>query len=292
MRFAALLLLLFACVSQARDPQQVSIPSLDGTLQLPGYWFEAQAAEPRPAIVDLHGCGGALDTKGRLGQRWQRDARWFELEKMHLLVLDSFSPRGLKSICEIHQRVRTLDERDRRRDVFAALQWLARQPGVDRSRIALLGRSHGGQTVLSVLERDDPEVRAQAVRPRAAVAFYPGCNRSARTPGYQIAAPLLLMIGELDDWTLASRCVALHEKVRAQEGSDFELVVYPGSHHGFDGTGRIRIRGNLPNARAGKATVGANPEARRESHRRMFEFLSTRLDTPLLVSHERRQGLE
>ena len=286
-RALALLLVAAACAAQAAPPRQVRIPSLDGKQQIPAWWFPAAADEPRPAIIDLHGCGGALDANGRLGQRWRRDARWFEQEKMHLLVPDSFSSRGVKSLCEQRVRDRAVDLHTRRDDVFAALQWLARQPGVDATRIALLGRSNGGSTVLAALDRSDPEVRAQRIQPRAAIAFYPGCRSFAAQRGYELTAPLLLMIGELDDWTSAARCVELHDKL--QRG--FDLVVFPRSHHGFDGVGAIRVRPNLPTP-SGVATVGANPLARRESHRRLFEFLSEKLDTPLAVSHERRQGLE
>jgi len=36
------------------------------------------------------------------------------------------------------------------------------------------------------------------------------------------------------------------------------------------------------------ATVGGNPEAREKAHQLMFDFLSARLETPLLLTHERR----
>jgi dienelactone hydrolase len=179
----------------------------------------------------------------------------------------------VKSLCEQRVRDRAVDLKMRRGDAYAALQWLARQPGVDATRLALLGRSNGASTVLSALDRSDAEVRAQRIQPRAAIAFYPGCRAFAAQRGYALAAPLLLMIGELDDWTPAPACVELHEKL--QRG--FELVVYPGSHHGFDGISAVRERPNLP-TKSGKATVGANPDAGRDSQRRMFEFLSARLE--------------
>ncbi len=267
----AIAFLLSALIGTAHA-DELTIPSLDGRLQLRAWWFPVQTNEPRPAIVGLHGCGGALDAKGRLRQRWHHDARSFEQKRMHLLVVDSFSARGVKSVCEQRVAERAVSVRVRRGDVFAALQWLARQPGVDATRIALVGRSNGGSTVLSALDRSDPDLSAQAVQPRAAVAFYPGCRAFAAQHGYALAAPLLLMIGELDDWTPARSCVELHEKL--QRG--FDLVVYPGSYHGFDGLGEIRERQNLP-TRSGKATVGANREAARDAQRRMFEFLSARL---------------
>jgi dienelactone hydrolase len=272
----------------AAGAELVSIPSQDGRLQIPAYWFQADAAGRRPAVITLHGCGGALDSKGRLSAGRLREADYFNAENMHLLVPDSFTPRGLKSICETATTHRTIYEENRREDVFAAIQWLAAHPAVDKDRIALVGRSHGGQTVLSVLDRTARAVQAQPIQPRAAVAFYPGCSKFLKMWNYQIAAPLLLMIGELDDWTPADNCVSLRDRLqRASSGVPFELVVFPGSYHGFDGTEPVRSRDNV-STRLGRATVGGNPQAREKAHQLMFDFLSAQLQTPLLLTHEQR----
>ncbi len=285
------LLLVLLCLFSglAAGVDLVTIPSQDGKLKIPGYWFAVDTPEPRPAVITLHGCGGALDSRGKLNKSWTRDAGYFNAEKMHLLVLDSFTPRGQKSICEIPPARRSIHEEDRRGDVFAAMQWLAQQPGVDKKRIVVMGRSHGAQTALSVLDRSDKAVQAQAIQPRAVVALYPGCSKFMKMWNYELSAPLLLMIGEKDDWTPAKHCVTLHEKVmRSQKNAVFELQLYPDSYHGFDGTAALRTRTNLGGPSSGTATVGGNPEAREKAHRRLFDFLSAQLDMPLLQTHEAR----
>ena len=283
------LIFLFLLSPFVSGHELVSIPSLDGKLMLPGYWFPVNAKEPRPAVITLHGCNGALDDSAHLNRSWMRDAGWFNAEKMHLLVLDSFTPRGLKSICDIPPMRRTIQEEDRRNDVFAAIQWLAQQPGVDRNRIVIMGRSHGGQTALSVLDRSDKAVQAQTIQPRAVIALYPGCVKFTKMWNYELSAPLLLMIGESDDWTQAKYCVELHEKVkRAQKNATFELHVFPNSYHAFDSTGPVRTMTNVGGTRSGTATVGGNPEAREKAHRLMFDFLSAQWKEPLLMTHEER----
>lgn len=290
-RVAALLAILCLGSPRAAGAELVSIPSQDGKLQIPGYWFKAAASEPRPAIIALHGCNGAFDGRGNLNRAWIRDAGYFNDERMHLLVLDSFTPRGENSICETHWSRRSIHEEQRRDDVFAAMQWLARQPGVDKERIAVMGRSHGGSAVLSVLDRTDRTVQAQSIQPKAAIALYPGCGKFTRKWDYAISAPLLLLAGELDDWTPAYQCVNLYARLkRAHEDAPLELVVYPGSHHGFDSAAPVRIRSNVGGTRSGTATVGGNPEAREKAHVRLFEFLSVQLGTPLLLTHEERLG--
>ncbi|MBI3506749.1 MAG: dienelactone hydrolase family protein [Proteobacteria bacterium] len=293
------LLLLLATVLTLAGPvtpvraagNQVAFPGIDGQLQLTGYWYEAPGDGPRPVVISLHGCGGMLTETGQPSPSVRRDASYFNSENIHVLAIDSFTPRGRKSICEIPMAARGVDERTRRGDVFAAIDWLAGNPKVDKNRIVVLGRSHGGQTVLKTLDRSDPEVRARALMPRAAIALYPGCLAFARQPAYEIAIPLLVMIGELDNWTLASACRTLQDKVRrAQKDATFELTVYPGSYHGFDGTEPVHTKENLPNIKAGQATVGSNPEARIAAHARTFDFVSAQFGQPLRLSHDRRSN--
>ena len=277
-----------ALCAPAAGVENVSIPSADGKLQLPGYWFETAAAGARPAVISLHGCGGLLDDHERLSRSRFRVAEFLDVEGMHMLALDSFTPRGLKSICETPSSQRVIQPEDRRGDVFAAIQWLARRPNVDKDRIAVVGYSHGGSTVLSVLDRTEKVVRTQPVQPRAAVAFYPGCSRFADMFRYEISVPLLLMIGESDNWTPASHCVRLRDRIaKDQKDASFELILYPESHHGFDAYGPPKTRTGLP-TKSGWATVGGNTEAREKALRRMFEFLSAQFGIPLLLSHDER----
>jgi dienelactone hydrolase len=286
--YLALLVLLCLSPGAAVAVESVPIPSQDGKLQLPGYWFETSVTEPRPAVISLHGCGGLLDDKGRLSRNRFRVAEYLNVEKIHMLAVDSFTPRGERSICETPNRQRSIQHEDRRADVFAAMQWLASRPTVDKGRIAVVGYSNGGGAVLSLLDRTDKAVQGQTIQPKAAIAFYPPCTRYLQMWNYELSAPLLLMIGALDDWTPPQHCVDLHAKVkRAQPGAEFELIVYPESHHGFDGLGSLTIRTGLP-TRSGWATVGGNPEAREQSLRQMFDFLAAKLDSPLRLSHDER----
>jgi dienelactone hydrolase len=266
--------------------EKVAIASFNDRLQLDGYWFPARDPSRRPVVISLHGCNGALDDKGTLSPVWRRDAGYFNDEGMHFLVLDSFTPRGVRSICETRPTARRVNESDRRDDVYAAIRWLAARPDVDPNRIAVVGRSHGGSTVLAIVDRTDKAVQAQPIKPRAAIALYPGCAPYLRMLNYEAAVPTIVLAGELDDWTPSADCVRLVDKAR--DGVPMEIVVYPGSHHGFDSPGPVTVREDVATTRSGRATVGGNPEARRRAHERMFEFLSRQLDVPLVLSHEQR----
>lgn len=285
-----LIIAITVAISPAAAQQKVNIPSLDGRLTLDGYWFRAnQGAEARPAVIALHGCGGALTNAGLLPLAARREAGDFNAEGIHYLVLDSFTTRGAQSICEIPSSRRSIHEEDRRRDVFAAIQWLSRQHGVDATRTAIIGRSHGGSTVLSVVDATDGEVQAQPLAPRAAIALYPGCIKFTKMFNYAVRTPLLMLAGALDNWTPASQCEDLQAKIkRADSKAPSHLTIYPESHHAFDSTTPVRVRTGVGNTLSGTASVGGNPVAREAARQATFEFLAREFGITLRYDHATR----
>src|SRR5947209_5434949 len=192
-------------------------PPLQGLLRQPN---GAQAA---PAVVLLHACDGdwrALD------ERWGgRIASWGYVT----LTVDSFGPRGIRSACGGAPVDLALD-------AYRALAFLARQAAVDASRVAVVGFSLGAWLALSSVERGAIE-RASIHKFRAGVAFYPPCL------GFKddMTVPVLVLIGERDDWTLAKECRNMVEgrddygiSRQSGDGVPMRLVVYPGAAHAFD----------------------------------------------------------
>ncbi len=257
-------------------PAAVQVPSLDqaeGTaVVLPGHWFAAPGTAAAPAMVLLHGCGGYLDGRGRLATRYTELAARLNALGVHVLVTDSFTPRGEKEICTQKTGQRRITQLHRRRDALGALQWLAVQPGVDASRLGLLGWSNGGSTVLAATNLQHREVAAATVQPSLAVAFYPGCE-SERDRGYAPSSPLLMLLGEADDWTPAGPCKAMAAAVRPGPAPVWES--YPGAHHGFDGTAPVRLRADVPGGvNPGQGVhVGGDPVARAAAALKLASFV-------------------
>jgi dienelactone hydrolase len=196
----------------------------------------------------------------------------------HVMFPDSFTPRGKRSICTEKRGARDLTSANRRRDVLGALDWVAKQPGVDASRIVLLGWSHGGSTVLSSINAELREVSQHPVQPRAAIAFYPGCSAYNRM-AYHNAIPLLVLMGEKDDWTPPQPCKKLAQRMTSL-GAPFTLRLYPDSYHDFDAPGLpVRVRRDVPNGvhPGAGVTTGGNPQAREAAYREMLEFLEKTL---------------
>ncbi len=296
-------------------PQVVQLGATADTDALVGYWFlPRESAPPRmpglPVVVALHGCGGLHETSGKadktnrrrdkadarvvsladtavetpvdpapgLQARYREYAHWLNARGYAVLMPDSFGPRGrMVGLCSEALDTRGIDDKTRRGDALAALRWLARQPGIDTSRIVLLGWSNGAQAVLAAIDASRPWPRGTPAVERA-VAFYPGCKRAVQQHDYRLRAPVLLMIGGADDWTPATRCAMLQNAVQArQPDARFRLEIYPGAYHGFDGTSELHVRRDVPAARQGRGvvTVGGDAIARVAALARLDAWLAS-----------------
>jgi len=270
-------LCLVVATGAAAAPERVAVPSLDkptGTaVDLPGHWFRAPIDGPAPALLALHGCGGLYDGRGRLAERYVELASRLNALGVHMLATDSLQPRGEKELCTQRTGQRKVTQLQRRRDALGGLQWLAAQPGVDAARLGLLGWSNGGSTVLAASNQHHPEVAAAGVRPTLVVAFYPGCETELAR-GYQGVAPLLLLLGEADDWTPAAPCKALAASA-GPAGPAVQWEAYAGAFHGFDGSGPVRLRRDVPNGtHPGQGVhVGGDPAARAAAAARLDHFI-------------------
>ena len=284
-RIAGLLALVLPSIlalgaARAAEPVALRIPAhpleraAGGPAALDAVLWTQPGTGPHRAIVLLHGCAGLHDAGGAIRAR---DAQWAQrlaADGFVVLHVDSFTPRGERAICaqsEGERRVRMGVERAR--DAYAALLFLQARPDIRADSIALMGWSNGGGTVLWAMSGDSrarPAGLAQDFA--AAVAFYPGCRSlSLRREAWRPVAPLMLLVGEADDWTPAPPCRVL----AARAGTDVELQVYPGAHHDFDAPDQpLRQRGGVGATASGTATIGTDPVARADALRRVSAFLA------------------
>ena len=269
--------LLFALSAWA-SPEEVRFNSLDGTL-LKAWVFQPKDSARRGTVVALHGCGGLYSSAGQrkdqLSGRHQAMAQLLVANGYGVVFPDSLMPRGETELCSQKIGSRKISQTERRADALAALAWVNAQPWARRETgeapIALLGWSHGGSAALAATDATRADVREQAQQPVVAIAFYPGCGVPLKS-NYRPIAPLVLMLGELDDWTPPGPCIALGKAVGA------EVNLYPGSYHGFDSPlGEVRLRTDVPNGvNPGRGVhVGPNPAAHEQAEFRLLEVLWT-----------------
>jgi dienelactone hydrolase len=242
------------------------------------WWWPAavkkgdQSEEKRPAIILLHGCGGMLDRHGRPDQRMQFYAAWLLKQHWHVLALDSFSSRGVREICRRPRGEQAIVNQSlRRADLAAAIAWLIAHDAVDQDRLALIGWSNGGSTVLEYTHHKEPQgLKALYPGLRAAAAFYPGCAYRQRN-GYQATIPVLLLLGLSDDWTSPEPCFKLASSL-------VEVTGWENAFHGFDGHAPLRFRTDIRTGTNPRGVhQGANREAGDEAKMLLMHFLAQHL---------------
>lgn len=208
---------------------------------------------PFPFVVLLHGCDGIRR------QGWARWAQpWAELFRAHGIgaaVVDSFTPRGVDQVCTRDVAAWAVRRADNAESVRA---WLAAQPFADRGRIAVMGMSNGGRTVLAALRAGSPH----SGRFAAGVALYPGCQSDE---GSTFRAPLLVLIGRADTVTPAAFCERMRDAQPAS-APEVRLVVYPRAPHTFDV--------DLPDRTYLGMRLGFDGPAAADARRRVLEFLA------------------
>ena len=188
------------------------------TVELAGRLVKPDGDGPFAAVILLHGCDGMDLDSDWVRRDWGGWGYGF-------LELDSFGPRGVTEACTNYLAV---SPTIRARDAHAAQAYLAALPFVDPARIAVLGWSHGGITVLEAIANPYLNEPPRADPFAAAVAFYPYCPLKLVKPD----APLIVLIGDADDWTPVNRCRSM--ELRGDALPPYELVIYPGATHAFD----------------------------------------------------------
>lgn len=251
------LLAIFATFSSASADEWVSFPGRGG-VTLKALMMKPEGNGPFPAIIAMHGCGGL---GGRSGIN-PRHTDWGErLRNSGFLVIfpESFSSRGLGSQCTV--RNRDIDLSDRAKDAFAAAEWLAARPDVNKRKIGLLGWSNGG---MALLHATNAGRSPNGVDFSRAVAFYPGCKTILRK-GYSPRLPVTILHGLADDWTAAEPC-------RALPGVRF--IGYDGAYHNFDHPNQpLRTRKAAYSANGtGTVTIGTDSRAREDSISRVMSI--------------------
>ncbi len=254
-RLLAILLLVLSVTSASAQPVRfpgVAVgPSAAGP-EIPGWIYRPAGAGPFPAIILARTCAGTsahTEVWGKLLASWG----------YLVLAPDSFGPRGHKQVCTNGSAV---TGGMRVADIAGALKFLAERPDVQPGKIGLIGHSHGGWTVMRAVQKS---YGLGALGLKAAVAYYPSC---APQFDRDVDLPLLILIGDKDDWTPADRCRQLQAAGFAKPEL-VQAIYYPNAYHSFDS--RLPDR-SVPGNASTMHRLGYDPAAAPDAEARTKAF--------------------
>ena len=275
------LCLLVAGCAGATPGMSIATTTSAGTEHIPVTVSKPEGPGPFPAVVVMHDCSGVGAASSGAPGRWAKEL----VARGYVVVIpDSFTPRGHPGgVCTVpvSQRRSNVSPERRAGDAYAALAYARSLPYVDGRRVGTMGGSHGASTTLATMRAPESDAEPLARDKRAgfaaAVALYPACRSQSRV--YEPVAPLLILIGEKDDWTPAEACRNLADAARAA-GHPVTIHVYPGAHHSFDSPNPVRyvaarINPNAPGGRG--ATTGGDSSAWMDSIRQVIAFFDQHL---------------
>ena len=203
-----------ASASGATDTALVHVGPTDGGTNAFVAWPASRTNAP--AIVVVHEWWGLNDQIRTLARRLAREG--------YVAIVPDLYHGQVASDPELaHELSRGLEGEAAMRDLDATVDWLKQQPGMAKSRIAVIGFCMGGG-LSQALALHRPDLSA-------AVMFY-GSPVTEPDELKKLSAPLLAHFGATDRGIPPSRADDLRKGLK-EAGKVGEVYVYPGAGHAF-----------------------------------------------------------
>src|SRR5215210_2182569 len=123
MRLIAALLAATAVAMSTMAHAAESVDIADGSTSLRGILYRPEGAGPFPSVVALHGCGGLINSSGKIVRRFADWGDRLAAAGLAVLFPDSFASRGLSNQCRVRER-KVRSARERVADANVARRWL------------------------------------------------------------------------------------------------------------------------------------------------------------------------
>ncbi len=206
-----------------------------------------EGAGPFPTALLYSGCDGVRDNMDRWADMLVHNG-WAAI------VVDSHTPREYAAnewwrlICT----GQLLTGAERAGDVLVSLADAQAMDFVDSKRMALIGMSHGGWSIMDLFALStsgrvpfnlrgvsSASVSETLASVRALILVYPWCGLSnrARQSGWSHPAPTLFLLASDDIIAPSSECVEIASDLKAG-GHTVETQFFSGVTHGFDQSNR------------------------------------------------------
>ena len=217
MRHAALSLALITLPLMAGQP----LTYQEGTTRLAGYYAQPKGTKKAvPGVVVIHQWMGLTDHERKVTD---------DLAKLGYATLaadiygEGVHPKNAQEAGTQAGKFKG-DRTLYRARIKAALDTLKAQPGVDGSKLAVIGYCFGGTGALEAARAGLPV--------KGVVSFHGGLDVPEGRAVKPIAAKVLVCHGAVDPYVPAKDVAAFHEEMKAAK-ADYIFIAYAGAVHAF-----------------------------------------------------------
>ena len=219
--------------------------------------------KPSPTIVLAHGC----DSEHLLSWYLEK-AKIINSWGYNVVLVDSYSMRGDENLCKF-PRALEVSAHLRAADFQLVGKWVKTQPW-HRGKIGAIGYSTGGAVTLALSQENARNNLFSNIRQNqfsALVAYYPGCALLMNTPPVDADTPIMVHIGNKDDWTPIAQCMGEDARSSKKEmvGKHYYVHIYENATHSFDTPG-------VTTSKASGHFQEYNPQATSLANQRTKEF--------------------
>ena len=226
------------------------------------FHFKPLKNEPSPYIIIIPTSGGITKSAAATFERYKNKL----LDRgFGVIILDQFYNTGIEKGTISRGPLASMG-------ALSIIEYIKKNHSkLSNNKFGIMGGSRGGMTVLSLAS---PLARKNFLYKNvkqwfdAGVAFYPSCGTQ------ELKMPVVVFIGELDEWLSATNCKMWKKRDQKQISSGMlEIYIYKNAHHAFN---RELIKKlyrptkddhDLP----GRA-VQYNKKADKHSEKKMLEF--------------------
>ncbi|GJL82094.1 MAG: hypothetical protein DHS20C01_17280 [marine bacterium B5-7] len=172
-----------------------------------------------PAVVLMHGCEGFSDYQDKWAEQLARSG-FVTLRISRNAFTDNYCEQTISEINTLTARQVI--------DAFEVIEYLESLDFVEGNNIGLM--SWGSWAAIGATARYGAGQLFED-RFQSAVAVYPDCSA---TYGGEFTAPLMILVGENDQWANVDGCKAIKAAAQSHPKSNVDLKIYKNAHHGFD----------------------------------------------------------
>ena len=226
------------------------------------FHFKPLKDEPSPYVIIIPTSGGITKAAAVTFERYKNKL----LDKgFGVIILDQFYNTGIEKGTLSQGPLASMG-------ALSIIEYIKNNhPNLTNNKFGVMGGSRGGMTVLSLAS---PIARENFIYKNvkqwfdAGVAFYPSCGKQ------ELTMPVVVFIGELDEWVSATNCKMWKKRDEEQISSGLlQIFIYKNAHHAFN---RELIKKLYRPSKddhdlAGRA-VQYNKKADKHSQKKMIKF--------------------